>query len=246
MLYTIKDTLADIPVIGDWFEGQPSLPVLMDNHASARALDQGHPLEDYAFAVVDTELTGMDPRQDEIVSIGAVRIKNMRIDPTDGFNVVVRPSMSLPKLSTLIHRITPETVEYAPPLADVLPGFIRWLGGSLIVGHHVGLDMSFLNRACRVLYGAGIKSPCLDTMRMAQAFQEEQWSVRDDAFSLKISYNLGNLAELYGLPRLPEHDALADAIQAAYLFLFLARKLRKGNVRTLKDLHQAAKPRRFI
>lgn len=246
MRLMLRDTLADLPLIGEWFESRPTLPELIRNHEEARALDQVHPLEEYVFSVVDTELTGLDPRQDEIVSIGAVRVRNMRIDPSDGFNVIVRPGVSLPKLTTLIHRIGPEAVENAPRLEAVLPGFIDWLGGSLIVGHHVGLDMSFLNRACRTHFGAGLKSPCLDTMRMAQAFQEEKWSFRDDAFSLKISYNLGNLSELYGLPRLPEHDALADALQAAYLFLFLARKLRKGNVRTLKDLHQAAKPRRFI
>ena len=246
MLLMLKETLAGLPLVGEWFEGRPSIPELVRNHATARALDQTKPLEDYVFSVVDTELTGLNAREDEIVSIGAVRIRGMRIDPSDGYNVLVRPAMGLPKFSTLIHRITPEAVENAPRLKTVLPGFIDWLGDTLIVGHHVGLDMGFLNRACRTHFGAGLKSPCLDTMRMAQAFQEEQWSFRDDAFSLKISYNLGNLSVLYGLPRLPEHDAFADALQAAYLFLFLARKLRKGNVRTLRDLHQAAKPRRFI
>ncbi len=246
MLLMLKDILAGLPVIGEWFEGQPTIPELAGNHASARALDQSHPLEDYVFSVVDTELTGLNAREDEIVSIGAVRVRNMRIDPSDTYNILVHPAMGLPKFSTLIHRITPDAVEHAPTIREVLPGFIDWLGPTLVVGHHVGLDMTFLNRACRTHFGAGLKSPCLDTMRMAQAFQEEQWAYRDDAFSLKISYNLGNLSETYGLPRLPEHDALADALQAAYLFLFLARKLRKGNVRTLKDLHQAAKPRRFI
>lgn len=242
----IRENLASLPLIGEWFEGTPTIPELQRNHELFRELDQTRPLEEYVFTVVDTELTGLNPREDEIVSIGAVRIKNMRIDPSDGYSVLVRPDIDLPKLTTLIHRIGPEAVENAPRLKDVLPGFIDWLGDTLMVGHHVGLDMSFLNRACRMHFEAGLKTPCLDTMRMAQAFQEEQWSHRDDAFSLKISYNLGNLAQSYGLPRLPEHDAMADALQAAHLFLFLARKLRKGRVSTLKDLHQAAKPRRFV
>ena len=83
-------------------------------------------------------------------------------------------------------------------------------------------------------------------MRLAQAYEEALWEGFYDQFDMKVSYHLPDLAEAFGLPAFQAHHALSDAFQTAYLFLFLARKLTKGNIRTLKDLHAAAKPRRFL
>ena len=126
-----------------------NLPALDENNLLCRELDQNRLLSDYAYTVLDTELTGLSARKEEIVSIGAVRIRGLSIVPGESYSALVRPSIPLPKTSTLIHRITPEAIAEAPPLADVLPGLIEFCKGTLIVGHHVGLDMSFLNRACR-------------------------------------------------------------------------------------------------
>ncbi|MGE4552349.1 MAG: PolC-type DNA polymerase III [Desulfovibrionaceae bacterium] len=245
-----RDFLARLGLAGTLVPEEPTLPQLAENHARFAERDRqafhARLLEDIDFAVLDTELTGMDPARDEIVSIGAVRVRGLRLDPRDGFYALARPEAEQPRVATLIHRLTPEMLRAAPPVAEVLPGLLDWLGDSLIVGHHVGLDMAFLNRALRRHYGAGLRTPCLDTMRLAQAFQEDRWENRYDAFNLKISYNLAALAETYGLPKLPAHNAWADALQAAYLFLFLVRKLRSGRLRTLHDLHQTAKPRRFL
>jgi DNA polymerase-3 subunit epsilon len=216
----------------------PSDPRLRRNHEFFRSFDQNQPLQEYDFTVIDTELTGLIPGQDEIVSIGAVRIKNLQIHPQDSFYSLVRPRMDLPKLSTLIHHITPQTVEQAPTLDEVLPRFLDYLGSSLIVAHHVGLDMSFLNRSFTKQFGAPLHTPCLDTLRLAQAFQEELFGGYYDQYNYQISYQLGDLAQKHGLPAFSQHNAFSDAMQAAYLFLFLVKKLRNGSIRSLKELHQ--------
>ena len=137
-----------------------------------RALSQNKALEAYDFVVVDTELTGMRPRRDEIVSIGAVRIKNMRIVPHDTFYSLVRPTMNFQKKSTLIHRLTPQALSKAPKLELVLHDFLSFAGSSLFVGHHVGMDMAFLSRASQKIFGGALKNPCIDTMRLAQAYKK--------------------------------------------------------------------------
>ncbi|MBG0776892.1 MAG: 3'-5' exonuclease [Desulfovibrionaceae bacterium] len=223
----------------------PVHPAVAANRALFRRADQDRPLAECSFAVVDTELTGLNPRRDEIVSIGAVRVRGLAIDPADGFYAEVRPAAPLPKTSTLIHRITPQCVAHAPCIAQVLPDFLEYLGDSFIVGHHVGLDMSFLNAAARRHLGGRIATPCVDTMRLARAFREESWRSVYDAYDGRISYNLADLARELGLPRCDEHNAYWDAMQAAYLFVFLVRKLRKGEVRTIRELHAATRPRRW-
>ncbi|MGE4298337.1 MAG: PolC-type DNA polymerase III [Desulfovibrionaceae bacterium] len=223
----------------------PAHPLLRRNRDFFTAFNQERPLTDYTFVVADTELTGLDPRADAIVSIGAVRVRGMRVDMADTYYSLVCPDRSLPKLSTLIHRITPQEVCAAPGMAEVLPGFVEYLGDSLLVGHHVGLDVTFLNRAARRVLGAGLYTPCLDTLRLAQVYQAELWEDYYDQFNLNVSYNLGHLARQYGLPLFAQHNALQDALQTAYLFLFLVRKLHRGGIHTLRDLYLAGRSWRW-
>lgn len=235
----IRDAVAGL------ISGPPAAPLLAKNHAYFQQLDQSKPLEEYEFAVVDTELTGLDARNDEIVSIGGVRIRDMELDPSDTFEAIVRPLGDMPKTATLVHRITPQQVKDRPGLEDVLPQFVEWLGTSFMVGHHVGLDMRFLNRACRKVLGAELKNPGVDTMRLAQVYEAELWESYYDRYTLNISYNLTDLTERYGLPAFGSHDALQDAFQTAYLFLFLVRKLKQGGIHTLHDLYLAGRSWRW-
>jgi len=236
----------NLPRLTDLFRRRPVHPLLMGSWGYLSGLDQTKPLEDYDFVVLDTELTGLDPNADEIVAIGAVRIRGMRIHPSESYYTLVHPDMDLPRLSTLIHRITPDEVSRAPRLDSAMTGLLNFAGRSLLVGHHVGMDMTFLSRASRQVFGGPLKNPCLDTLRLAQAYQEELFEGYYDQFNLNISYNLTDLAGQHGLPVFPAHNALMDAMQTAYLFLFLARKLRGGTVKTLKELHAAGSTRRFL
>ena len=222
-----------------------TLPALDENNRLCRELDQNRPLNDYGYTVLDTELTGLSARKEEIVSVGAVRVRGLAIVPGESFSALVRPSIPLPKVSTLIHRITPEAIVEAPPLREVLPGLIEFCKGTLIVGHHIGLDMSFLNRACRKHHGLPLANPCLDTMRMAMLWREKRSPAHYERFSLNISYVLTDLAEEFDLPRFTAHDALGDALQTAYLFVYLAKKIARNTPLTLKELFRAGQSWRW-
>lgn len=223
----------------------PNTALLRENNAACREQNQNRPLEQQVFTVLDTELTGLSARTEQIVSLGAVRVRGLTIVAGERFNALVRPTIPLPKISTLIHRITPETVAEAPPLADVLPDFIAFCRGTFLVGHHVGLDMRFLNRACRSLYGLGLGNPCLDTMRMAMLWREQHVGSPYERFSLRVSYALKDLSEEFSLPRFPAHDALGDAMQTAYLFLYLAKKIARNGPLTLRELFRAGQSWRW-
>ena len=222
-----------------------NLPVLEENNRLCRALDQTRFLEDYVYTVLDTELTGLSARKEEIVSIGAVRVRGLAIVPGESFSVLVRPSIPLPKTSTLIHRITPEAIATAPPLAEVLPALIEFCKGTLIVGHHIGLDMSFLNRACKRNHGRPLANPCLDTMRMAMLWREKRTTSHYEQYNLSISYVLTDLAREFDLPRFTAHEALGDALQTAYLFIYLAKKIAGNSPLTLSELFRAGQSWRW-
>lgn len=224
---------------------KPLHPLLAANRQTFLKVDHDRPLAECRFTVLDTELTGLDADRDEIVSIGAVRLEGLSIRAEQTFARLVKPRRAMPKTSTLIHRITPSQVRDAADLAEVLPEFVAFLNGTLVVGHNVGLDMAFLNKACLELLGGTLMNPCLDTMRMAQIHRAEQWENFYDRYDLKVSYALSDLAGEFGLPRFPAHEALGDAMQTAYLFLYLVRKLRDGGIVTLRDLFEAGRSWRW-
>lgn len=216
----------------------PQHPVIANNHAFFKDFDQSRSLTDYSFVVFDTELTGLDRRKDEIVSIGAVRISNLEIDLGRTFHSYVRPARTDHNAATLVHRITPEQLRQAPPLAEAIPSFLDFLGDDLPVGHYVDLDMSFLHRATKQIYQGTLITPCIDTMRLAQGYKRVLLGRYHDPELQSYSYRLSDLSREFKLPLFETHDALEDAMQTAYLFLFLVKKFRKGGLTTLRDLYR--------
>lgn len=216
-------------------------PAIIANHKRFERFDQNRPIETYEFVSLDTELTGLDLRRDAIVSIGAVRIEGLQIITGKNFFSYVRPKRSMPKVSTLIHRITPDQIENAPELRQVMPDLLDYIGGALLVGHFIGLDMAFINRAARRLVGGALRNPCLDSMKLAQVYEERQRGTYQDRIEVAAGYNLKTLSEKYHLPRFEQHDALGDAFQAACLFLFVAKKMQSFGCRTLTDIRTASR-----
>jgi len=224
-----------------WLRSPAKHQLLEENERFFKKFDQSQPIESYEFVCFDTELTGLNHRRDTIVSIGAVRIKNLRIVAGENFFTYVHPERDLPKDSTLIHQITPQQIANAPKLSSVLPAFVEFCGESLLVGHYVDLDMAFLNRAMRQVMGGTLQNPCVDSMRLAQAFHEHRRRTYRGRPIATVTYNLAHLAEEFDLPSFTKHDALEDALQTAYLFLFLVKNLRAEGFNTLKDFYRAGK-----
>ncbi len=224
---------------GSWFV-KPD-PLLLANKEFFTGFDQGKPLAEYTFVVCDTELTGLNKKKDELISIGAVMIRNLQIDLSTMFHHFIRPRNLDPTQATLVHRITPEQLESAEPIEDVLPRFVEYIHGSLLVGHHLPLDMHFLNKATSQVMGGTLSNPGVDTMRMAQGYKRVLLGHYHEHNPRDISYNLDDLGREYSLPQFKPHDALEDALQTAYLFLYLIKKFRKGGLVTLKDIFQSGR-----
>ncbi|MFW5488730.1 MAG: 3'-5' exonuclease [Desulfovibrio sp.] len=210
-------------------------PLLQENDTACALLRRDTPLADVPFVVLDTELTGLDPAGDEIVSIGAVHIDSLRIQAGKTFYSVVQPREGLKKLSTLVHRITPDEVRNMPRLRSVLPDLVTFCTGRIIVGHNIGLDMDFLNRALGDVMQGRLNNPRQDTMHLAQVHQAAQGGYFQQ-FDQRTAFDLAHLGRIYNLPPYPAHNALSDAMQTACLFLVLLRKLRDGRLSTWGEL----------
>lgn len=216
--------------------------LITGNRAFFKNFDKSRPLSDYNFVVFDTELTGLNRKKDEMISMGGVRIRNLQIDLGDTFHSYIRPVNLDHNKATLVHKITPEQLKIAPPLEEVLPRFLSFVGNDLLVGHFVGLDMGFVNRATRKLYRSTLANSCLDTLRMSQIYKRLILGrYHENSTSSNNAYNLQSLSLEFNLPFFDAHDALEDSLQTAYLFLFLAKKMKKEGLISLSDLYSAGR-----
>ncbi len=231
--------------IGSWFS--KAHPLIADNHRLCKNLDWTKELRESEFVVFDTELTGLNKRQDEIISFGAVRIRNLRIELGDLFDEFVQPEQVDHTDATLIHRITPEQLKLARPMKEVMPEFIEYVGDAVLVGHYVGLDMDFLDETTKKLYGGKLANPVVDTMVMAIRYKKAVLEEFHEEESMSGSYNLSELSRELNLPDYSAHDSFEDALQAAYLFLFLVKKytrstlINSGKIGNIKELLKAGK-----
>jgi DNA polymerase III subunit epsilon len=223
-----------------WFRGTPKHPMLKSNEESFLVFDEDRSLEECDFVVLDTELTGLNPRRHEIISIGAVRVRNMRIAVGENFHSYVHAVKPSLKESTLIHRITSEQLEVAPGLEEVLPKFVEFCGASVLIGHYLQLDLAFINKAAKKILGGRLQNPSIDCARLAQAHLSHLNRAGIKRISIDDTFQLTKLAREYGLPLFVPHDALEDAMQTAYLFIFLAAKLGEHGLVTFRDFRLAA------
>jgi len=224
------------------FGTAPRHPALAAHLLAQARRDNSRPLDELEFVAVDTELTGFDSRRDAMVSIAAVRLRGLSISPGDTFHTLLRPDRDVPRESSLIHRLTAAELADAPPVGEALEGFLAFLGSAVLVGHHVDLDMDFLCTAARRHLGGNLDAPCIDTLRLAMIFEEKRLTFEGGVGDFEhVGYSLPMLCRRYRLPAVSTHDARSDAMAAAYLFLYLAKKLGRGRDMTLAGLWRAGR-----
>ena len=195
------------------------------------------------YVVLDTELTGLDDRKDDIVSIGAVRMQGGRIEIGDTFHELVNPSAVLDARSVVIHGITPSQLETKPRIDVVLAAFADYVGGAVLVGHCLSIDLAFLNRDARRLTGGCFRNPAVDTLSLYGWLRHRFPDNPALAASLP-GLSLFELARLFEIPVAEGHTALGDAYLTAQLFQRFLPLLVEAGVSDLKGLLRVGDPHR--
>lgn len=186
--------------------------------------DLGTPLYEVTFCVVDLETTGGSPRDCEITEIGAVKYRGGEL--VGEFASLVDPGTGIPPFITILTGITTAMVRAAPPIEAVLPAFLEFCGESVVVGHNVRFDLSFLRAAALRLGYPSPGSTVIDTVGLARRL------VRPDVRDL----TLATLAAHFRSPHTPNHRALADARATAHVFHALLESAGSLGVTGLDDL----------
>jgi len=185
-------------------------------------------LAELAYTVFDTETTGLRPSEgDEIIQLGAVRIVKGKLLRGERFEQLVDPDRGIDPASQRIHGIARETLVGQPRIAQVLPAFHTFARDTVLVGHNAAFDMRFLQMK-EDATGIVFDQPVLDTLLLSAVLHPEQEDRRLEA-----------IAERFGIAVVDRHQALADALLTAQLFLRMIPLLANKGIVTLRDARTA-------
>ncbi|HKK90065.1 MAG TPA: 3'-5' exonuclease, partial [Desulfobacteraceae bacterium] len=188
-------------------------------------------LDDISYTVFDTETTGLDPEGgDEIISIGAVRIVNQRIQYQETFETLVDPGRDIPADSFKIHGISHRMVKGKPVIEDVLPQFHKFVGNTVLLGHNIAFDMKMLRIKEEAAGIRFFKAPVLDTLLLSAVL-----------YPAHGRHDLETIARRLGVDIMGRHTSLGDAIAAAEIFIKTIPVLQERGIFTLKQALEASK-----
>ncbi len=187
------------------------------------------------YWALDLETGGLDPGKDPILAVGMVPIRERRIRLGEGYRTLVRPggSRRIDPESVRAHQLVWGEVRDAPPIDDVLPEITRRLAGNVLLVHQRGIDVAFLQEACRRTGRRWPGPKVVDTVDLLLKAARRRRFAAPELPRDRPVVNLSAAREARGLPAYQAHDALSDALATAELFLVLRHEL---GARTLRDL----------
>lgn len=174
------------------------------------------PIDTVRFVVLDCETTGLNPRADRIITIGAVAVQNSEIVIEDSFEALLKVSRNTS--SVTVHGVTRDESRGGIEEPQALEMFLDYLRDGVIVGHHIGHDIASLDAGYERHWGFPLSNRWLDTMYLALHLQKA------GAFSNcppAEEFTLDALCEMFGIEPHGRHTAAGDAFLTAQVFLRL-------------------------
>jgi DNA polymerase-3 subunit epsilon len=162
-------------------------------------------LYDVTFAVIDVETTGGGPQNCALTEVAAAKFRGGECLGT--FATLVDPCDTIPPFITALTGISDEMVRGAPSVPGVLPSFVEFVRGAVLVGHNVSFDLSFLNAALEENDRLPLDNLVVDTLTLARRLVDPEVP----------NCRLGTLAAGLELEHRPAHRALDDVMATADL-----------------------------
>ena len=173
------------------------------------------------FICIDLETTGLNPKKDRIIEIGAVKVRNGQVVET--FQQLIDPKQQLEERVELLTGISSKELEGKPTIQQILPEVKDFLGEDVLLGHRVLFDYSFLKRAF-TNEKIAFERKGIDTLKLARQFVTDSESKK-----------LESLCKHYGITH-QAHRALGDALATVELYQRLVESYYKEDAFAPKPL----------
>ena len=181
--------------------------------------------EQYAFlfdapprdevVVFDTETTGLNPKKDEILSIGAVIVKENKILTSQKFELFVKPTRDINEESIKIHQIRNIDLQNGLESHDAIMQFLHFIGSRPLVGYYIEFDAKMVNKYVKTLLGITLPNKQIEVSGIYH--DKKMKLIPDGTIDLRFDVMMKDL----GLPIFGKHDALNDAVMTAMMYIKL-------------------------
>jgi DNA polymerase-3 subunit epsilon len=191
------------------------------------------PVDQVRFVVLDSETTGLNPRTDRIISIGAVAVCAREILLEDSFEALLAVAENTSAVT--VHGITRDEARGGLQEEDALARFLDFLRDGVIVGHHIGHDIGTLDAGYERGWGFRTMNRSLDTMDLTLHLE------RDGAFAGRPPirhFTLDALCDMFDVIPHDRHTASGDAFLTAQVFLRLLRLAARHGRTTLSRISE--------
>lgn len=181
-------------------------------------------LKETEFSVLDVETTGLSARNNRIIEIGIVKVKNLKI--TDKFTTLINPGCDIPYFITQFTGIANSDVQYSPSFYDTAEDIEEFIGNSIICGHNLSFDEGFLRYEFIRNGYEPLSNPNVCTLKLSRK-----------VFPALKSKSLGSVTQFLKIKNRDSHRALSDAEATAQILIKLIKKLSKEKgIKTLQQL----------
>lgn len=179
---------------------------------------------DSVFVVFDIETTGLNPKNDNIIEIGAVKISNRKV--IDSFSTFVHIDKKLPGKIIELTSITDDMLQGQPEIDEALPAFLDFAKECVLVAHNAKFDLGFIKENTKVLSIENYNPPVLDTLELSKALIKDVKNHRLNTLTKKLGINLIN-----------HHRAVDDANATGQLLIILLNKLSEREIYDVSKLN---------
>ena len=180
---------------------------------------------DDEYVVFDIETTGFSSKNDKIIEIGAVKLKDGEI--VDSFSTFVDPKVNIPYKITELTSITQNMVNGQPTIDEVLPKFMEFVGDSVLVAHNAAFDVGFIKKNL-IDMGKTLKNPVMDTVPLARYLYPDLKKVKLNLVAKHLGISLEN-----------HHRAVDDAKATAEILKFSFKKMKEEmDIHDVKTLNE--------
>lgn len=186
------------------------------------------PVDEVRFVVLDSETTGLNPRTDRLITIGAVAVRGGEILLDDAFDALIQVGENTSAVA--VHGVTRDESRAGLDEPDALERFLDYLRDGVIVGHHIGHDVATFDAAYERHWGARLLNRSMDTMDLTLHLE------KDGAFAGRPPirrFTLDALCELFGVIPHDRHTASGDAFITAQVLLRLLKLASRHGRTTL-------------
>jgi DNA polymerase-3 subunit epsilon len=168
------------------------------------------------YVCLDCETSGLNPQKDEILSIGAVHIKDNKILMKKTFNIFLKPSKNINVESIKIHHIRPVDLKNGIDAQEAIYQLLDFIGSRPIVGYYIKFDVAIISRYTKEFIGIKLPNKTIEVSSMYYK------TIRKRSDYQFVDLRFDTILKKLDIPILGKHDALNDALMTAMIFLKLA------------------------